>query len=535
MLKTSCGPVPLCNGNEMLTKRQFARCWHSWRFWLIAAVAAGILWRLTDYILRFPVWDDEASLGLNILHRGYLGLLRPLRYGQVCPIGFLWGSKFLMTCFGTDVWVLRFVPMVAGIAAVVLAWPITRRVAGRRAGLLATALIACSLATNRFGTDFKPYSLDLLMSLGIIGLALSAIRRPWDYRPVLFLALLTPVAIVLSYPSVFVLGAALTALLPTLWRRRGTARQVAYSVWAVITVGCFAAIYLTVIHGQMHHTHSFMQEFWKNAFPPHGPALFLWLIDAHISNMMSYPFGGSKGIALLIAPLALLGVWRLWKKRRRAEWVLLVGPFVLTFFAAWLHKYPYGADARVEQHLVVSITLLAALGAVTLGTLAVKKSRNINLWRYTANIPVAVMIIFAAIMIGKDICYPWRTPAPLVAQNFVRHVFQHTGPHTQVLIVNKHPQRYSVLLSWQLAVAPRRFSILPRLAHGWTAAAGTDVWLLHFHFSHPLPISPEIVRHFQQNIGHGRIAANVTRRLFEPFSGHPPVYMQAIHIVPQAP
>ncbi len=519
----------------MLTKLQLARYWQSWRFWLIAAMAAGIIWRLTDYFLRFPVWNDEASLGLNILHRSYLGLLRPLRFGQVCPIGFLWVSKFLMTSFGTDVWILRFLPVVAGIAAVLLAWPVTGRIAGRRVGLLATALIACSLATNRFSTDFKPYSLDLLMSLGIIGLALSALRRPWDYRPVLFLALLTPVAILLSYPSVFVLGAALTALLPAHWRSRSTARQVAYTLWAVMTVGCFAAIYWTVIHGQMHHTHSFMQEFWKNAFPPHSPALFLWLIDAHISNMMSYPFGGSKGIALFIAPLVLLGVWRLWKRQRRAELVLLVGPFVLTFLAAWVHKYPYGADARVEQHLVVSITVLAALGAVTLGTFVVKKSRNINLWRYTANIPVAVMIIFATIMIGKDICYPWRTPAPLLAQKFVRNIFQHTGPHTQVLFVNQHPQRYSVLLSWQLAVAPHRFLVLPHLPHRFTATAGANVWLLHFHFSHPQPISMKIVHHFQQNIGHGRISADVTQRLFEPFSGHPPVYMQAVHIVPQAP
>ena len=518
----------------MNTKLQLAHYRHSWRFWLFAAIAAGIIWRLTDYFLRFPVWDDEASLGLNILHRGYLGLLQPLRYGQVCPVGFLWVSKFLMNCFGTDVWVLRFLPLVAGIAAVLLAWPVTRSVAGRRVGLLATALIACSLATNRFGTDFKPYSLDLLMAMSIIGLALRAIRRPWDYRPVQFLALLTPVAIVFSYPSVFVLGAALTALLPTLWQSRSRARQVAYMVWAVVTVGSFAALYLTVIHGQMRHTHNFMQEFWKSAFPPHGSAIFLWLIDAHISNMMSYPFGGSKGIALLIAPLVLLGMWRLWKKRRMAELILLVGPFVLTFCAAWLHKYPYGADARVEQHLVFSITLLAALGAVTLGTVAVKKSRNVRMWRYSANIPVAVMVIFAVIMIGKDICYPWRTPATLLAQNFVRNVFQHTGPHTQIVIVNKHPQHYSVLLSWQLAVAPHRFLILPDLAPRWMAA-GSDVWLLHFHFSHPVPVSVKILDHFQQEIGRGRIAANITRKLFEPFSGHPPVYMQAVHIVPQAP
>ena len=514
----------------MINKLRTMQFWQSWRFWLIMAIGIGIAWRLTDYFLRFPVWDDEASLGLNILHRGYLGLLQPLRYGQVCPIGFLWISKFLIDTCGTDVWVLRFIPLVAGIAAVLLAWPVTRKVAGRRVGLLATALIACSLATNRFGTDFKPYSTDLLLALSIIGLALIAIRRPRDYRPVLFLALITPLAIVLSYPSVFVLAAALLALFPALCRRQNTSWRAAYVFWAALTAGSFAAIYFTVIHVQMRHTHTFMQEFWKNAFPPHGWAIFPWLIDAHISNMMSYPFGGSKGIALLIAPLVLVGLWRLWKKRRIAELILLAGPFAFTLIAAFLHKYPYGADARVEQHLVASITILAALGAVTLSALAIKKSRNIRVWRNTANIPVAVMVIFAGVMIAKDICYPWRTPAPLLAQQFIHRIFHHAGTDTQIVILNRHPFHYSVLLAWQLATVPHPFLIHPDHDTSWLAPTGDNFWLVHFHFSHPEPISPEILRHFQRHVPRGRITTDITRRLVEPFSGHKPVYIQAVHI-----
>ena len=517
----------------MIKKLQTMRFWQSWRFWLMVAIGTGIAWRVTDYLLRFPIWDDEASLGLNIVHRSYLGLLHPLRYGQVCPIGFLWISKCLIDTFGTDVWVLRFIPLVAGIAAVLLAWRVTGKVAGRRVGLLATALIACSLATNRFGTDFKPYSMDLLLALIIIGLALVAIRRPRDYRPILFLALLTPLALVLSYPSVFVLAAAWAAQLPTLWRCRKMLWRVMYVGWAAVAAGSFAVIYFTVIHGQMRHTHTFMQEFWKAAFPPHSWAIFPWLIDAHISNMMSYPFGGSKGIALLIAPLVVVGILRLWKKRRAAELILLLGPFVLTFIAAYLHKYPYGADSRVEQHLVPSITILAALGAVTLGALAVKKSRNLRVWRNAANIPVAVMVIFAVVMIGKDTCYPWRTRAPLLAQKFIGNVFRHAGTDTKIVILNKHPFRYSVLLTWQLATAPHPFLILPELGKAWLATAGDNLWMLHFHFSDRKPISAAILQDFQHHQQPERITANITRRLFEPFSGQKPVYMQALHIVPK--
>ena len=44
------------------------RCWRFWR--LIVAIANGMAWRLTDYARRFAVWDDELSLGVNVVRRG---------------------------------------------------------------------------------------------------------------------------------------------------------------------------------------------------------------------------------------------------------------------------------------------------------------------------------------------------------------------------------------------------------------------------------------------------------------------------------
>ena len=552
----------------MINKFIRTRCWRSWRFWLIVAIATGMAWRLTDYALRFPVWDDEASLGLNVVHRGYMGLMLPLSNEQVCPIGFLWVSKLFIQCFGKDVWILRFVPLMAGLTAVLLAWPVFKSFAGRRVGLLATALVACSLATNRFSTDFKPYSLDLLLALGIVGLALQAIRRPHDYRPMILLALLTPVAIASSYPSVFVIGAALAALSPTLWQGRsrpgridpkrnrlttvgptqGTVRRmvsstrssrllthsprihrILYLLWAAVTAGSFAVLYLVVIRVQMQHTHAFMQNFWSRAFPPHSPAIFLWLIDAHISNMMSYPFGGSKGIALVVAPLVLLGLARLWQKRRLAELVVLVGPFILTFIAAYMRKYPYGADARVEQHLVPSITLLAALGAVTLTARILRRSRRVTVWRNAVNIPVAVIVVFAVIMTLKDISHPWRTPAPRHARDFIARVFSHAGADTRILILNKHPFGYSVLLSWQLATTQHPFLISPNVPASGDMALN-NVWLVHFHLPHAAPLAPQIVRRVLRQVHNGRITADLTERWYSRSNFRKQVYMQAVHI-----
>ncbi len=53
-------------------------------------VGVGLALRIVAYLLNFPLWWDEAFVAVNLLRRDYAGLLRPLDYGQVCPLVFLW-------------------------------------------------------------------------------------------------------------------------------------------------------------------------------------------------------------------------------------------------------------------------------------------------------------------------------------------------------------------------------------------------------------------------------------------------------------
>ena len=54
--------------------------------WVVVLLALGVAQRLLRYLLRFPVWGDEAFVCLNLMDRDYLGLLRPLRFDQVAPL-----------------------------------------------------------------------------------------------------------------------------------------------------------------------------------------------------------------------------------------------------------------------------------------------------------------------------------------------------------------------------------------------------------------------------------------------------------------
>jgi hypothetical protein len=51
--------------------------------WIWALLAIGLAARLVRYLLRFPLWEDEAMLSANYLDRGYMELLQPLNYSRL--------------------------------------------------------------------------------------------------------------------------------------------------------------------------------------------------------------------------------------------------------------------------------------------------------------------------------------------------------------------------------------------------------------------------------------------------------------------
>src|SRR3954451_19749190 len=90
-------------------------------------VVLGLLLRLARYLADFPLWCDEARLAANLIDLGFGDLGRPLRYQQVCPVGFLAVELAAVRLLGFSTWSLRLAPLVSALAGVLL----FRRVAGR--------------------------------------------------------------------------------------------------------------------------------------------------------------------------------------------------------------------------------------------------------------------------------------------------------------------------------------------------------------------------------------------------------------------
>lgn len=84
--------------------------------WL--AIFVGFFLRFVQYLLNRSLWIDEAFVALNVINKSWIELLKPLDYNQGAPLGFLFAEKFFVQLLGTNEYVLRLFPFLAGIASI---------------------------------------------------------------------------------------------------------------------------------------------------------------------------------------------------------------------------------------------------------------------------------------------------------------------------------------------------------------------------------------------------------------------------------
>ena len=77
-------------------KRKSCAC----RGLLLLVVCAGVIFRSVQYAWRTSLWHDEALVTLNVMHRTYAQLLRPLDYTQAAPPLFLWIERWIYLHWG---------------------------------------------------------------------------------------------------------------------------------------------------------------------------------------------------------------------------------------------------------------------------------------------------------------------------------------------------------------------------------------------------------------------------------------------------
>jgi hypothetical protein len=446
-------PLALFHGEENLLSPQ------AQRRWLLALMLAGLVLRLTRYLLRFPLWEDEAMLSANLLDRGYAGLLLPLHYCQVAPTLFLWGQLTLVKLLGFNEYTLRLIPFLCGLGSLLL----FRHVAGRLlkgvALVLAVGLFAVAYPMTRYAAEAKPYGCDLLLALALLALLIEWLRRPDQTRWLWLLAALVGPAVGYSFPAIFMGGGVSLVIawrLVGTWRERAAladgneqaltpgpspggrgeflapSRLIPWIVYNVLLAAAFAAVLIVSKAAVGETNQQTMEEtHWANTFPPIAQPLKLplWLLETHAGAMLGYPVGGPNWGSTFSFLCAAGGVAVLVRRRQGLLLGLLLAPLGLNFIAAVLHRFPYGGHARMTLFLAPAFCTLIAVG-LTAGLAWIEGGGLKSTLRRVGfsppgylngcTIALALLALLGAGSWLRDVTQPYKSATTLRAREFAQ-------------------------------------------------------------------------------------------------------------------
>ena len=408
--------------------------------WLVLAtwgfVGVGLALRIGLYLLNFPLWWDEAFVAVNFLRRDFSGLLRPLDYGQVCPLLFLWVELAIVRVLGFSEWSLRSFPLLAALASVLLFRIVAVRLLDRPAALVAVAVFAVAFHPIRHAADLKPYSLDLLVALILQALALWWWNQPDRAGRLVALAAFGPIALACSHPAAFVAGGVGLAIAWPAWRTRRPDVRIALIAYLAAIGLTEAGLYAGFSRSQANSASGAMRAMWVNSFPPLDSisGLIRWLLVVHTGDLIAYPCGGERGASLPALVACVVGCLSLLRSKGWVVLAILLSPLGLGMVAAGLRLYPYGGPAphgsaaRIMQYAAPAVCLLIGLGlsgALDRFRAVTKSDRPLRLASFA-------LLVVGIVPLIDGYLHPYRAFQAEAARAFARKFWPDVGDGAEV-------------------------------------------------------------------------------------------------------
>ena len=337
----------------------------------------GVALRVITYLWNRAMWLDEGSLRGNVVGVPILDFSVPLWNDQLAPMGFLIVERTMAVVIGGRNYVLRSLPMAAGVASLFLFDRLARRLLPRHGALVALALFSFSDDAIYYSSEFKPYALDMLFGLAITLLTVDTMGRSASARRAIWMTVLLTVSPWFSFASAFVIaGCGLALVLDAILSRRP--RDAA--IWTVIGLGWLADF--GVAHQAsraMLSPYTTMYRFWDFAFLPlHWPpdrqgllktAGLILEVFVNPLNLLT-PAGFRPWVVL---PLVLLVAGAVAMARRSPlRSVTLAAPVAIAMAASVVRLYPF--HGRLLLELVPAFLLWIAAGTEWLARLVPDRS-----------------------------------------------------------------------------------------------------------------------------------------------------------------
>jgi 4-amino-4-deoxy-L-arabinose transferase-like glycosyltransferase len=290
-------------------------------FWIVAGLSA------VAALLRFATLGvqsyhhDEVVTAVRILPGSFTHAMNAVDFSESAPplyyaLAWLWTQVT-----GTGEFGLRSLSALAGVATVPVAYLIGAELRGRRAGLMAAALVAVNPMLLWYSQEARAYSLLALFSAASLLFCIRALRNG-RRRDFTYWGIASALALATHYFAVFPLLAEVLLLL----RRRGLRASFA-GLWiaalAALMLAPLAIHQMSIGHAEWIGTFSLGHRLWETA------ATFLTGETGDIIGQPERPTLAFVPLGLCFAAFAVLAARADRDERRAAALPLIVATFAL--------------------------------------------------------------------------------------------------------------------------------------------------------------------------------------------------------------
>lgn len=332
-------------------------------FSLVAIMAS---WNL---VAMRSLWLDEAMLSINFLERSLLGLLEPLGYNQVAPIGFLVLEKLSGMLCGYSNLSLRIVPFLGFLIGWIGLYGGLRETLGQRKGWpeLVGLLIGAAFRPLDYAIEVKQYTFDAMVwAWAFWGIA-ALISGKLSVRRLRDMALIASMGVVMlcfSNVAVLVLFGFGVAWLAQLILLKSWAEIRPAIGTMAIWVLAFILYYFAFLHN--HPSKDFMIQFWsaEDAFMPLDGRIWAWVpmaFNRFFHFLLKFHFWGFRHLYIFV----LLAVWGWFRvKRNSAMALFFLVPLSMHLVLSGLQIYPFQGRLAMWHFPGIAIGFAAWLSSI---------------------------------------------------------------------------------------------------------------------------------------------------------------------------
>lgn len=349
---------------------------NKWNLSIYILLILGFAFRIFHFIYNRSLWIDEVYLSTSLVKMNFIELVtKPLYYQQKAPIGFLWLNKLVINLFGNTEMFLRIIPLISGLASMLLFIPVTKYFLNNWGRLIAIGIITLSPALIYHSVEIKQYSTELFCTLLSLYYFIKY-NQNTQLKGMLGWGIIGAIILWFSYSAIFILsgiaiGLCLQYILEKKWNSLFLS-LIPSSIWLT----SFLANFMLFTHK---HVESKWIVYWFRSyanfmpFPPKSLTDLTWF-PLNLYRMIDYPLGllwNFNGFTnyqqlnqILKLPfigggLLLIGLYGLYKRNKRYFFILIF-PIVITLTASGLELYPL--SERFWVFLTPVLILIIAYG-----------------------------------------------------------------------------------------------------------------------------------------------------------------------------